>query len=105
MCCGGDVSMESALSEAAQLFKVLGNESRLRLLHLLSREARTVGSLVAVTGMSQPLVSQHLRTLKQSGLVITERRGREVMYHLADHHVAHVVDDAIAHAQEDKGRV
>lgn len=92
---------DAALSAAAQLFKVLGHESRLQLLVLLNETPRTVGALEVATGMSQPLVSQHLRLLRQSGLVTAERLGREVRYHVADRHVAHVVADALAHARED----
>lgn len=92
--------MEPGIAEAAALFKVLGSESRLGLLRLIGAEARTVGALVEATGMSQPLVSQHLRTLRQAGLVATSRSGKEVVYHLADLHVAHVVADALAHVQE-----
>lgn len=95
------MSEEPGLDAAAQLFKVLGNESRLWLLRLLGREPRTVGALVTATGMSQPLVSQHLRTLKQAGLVATERRGKEVEYQLADQHVSHVVEDAVTHVLEE----
>ena len=91
---------EPGLAEAVQLFKVLGSESRLGLLRLIGAEPRTVGVLVEATGMSQPLVSQHLRTLRQVGLVTTSRTGREVTYALADRHVAHVIEDALAHVQE-----
>lgn len=91
---------KTGLSLAAQLFKVLGNESRLWILRLLGEEPRTVSALVAVTGLSQPLVSQHLRTLRQSGLVAGARRGHEVIYRLADTHVAHIIGDALAHVQE-----
>lgn len=94
------MSDEPGLSTAAQLFKVLGNESRLWLVRLIGQDPQTVGALVETTGMSQPLVSQHLRTLKQAGLVAAQRQGKEVAYHLADQHVSHVVDDAITHAQE-----
>ncbi|WP_226924740.1 ArsR/SmtB family transcription factor [Georgenia satyanarayanai] len=95
---------EPGLADAAQLFKVLGNESRLRLLRLVGQEPRTVGALVEVAAMSQPLVSQHLRTLRQAGLVAAQRSGREVVYSLADRHVEHVVDDALAHVQEPVAR-
>ena len=92
--------MEPALVDAAQLFKVLGHESRLWLLHLLAASPRTVGALTEATGMSQPLVSQHLRTLRQVGLVEAHRDGREVTYEVSDRHVAHVVEDALAHVRE-----
>ena len=91
---------EPGLAEAAQLFKVLGNESRLGLLQLIGAEPRTVGALVEATGMSQPLVSQHLRTLRQGGLVTASRAGKEVTYRLVDLHVAHVIADALAHVRE-----
>jgi DNA-binding transcriptional ArsR family regulator len=94
---------DAALTAAAQLFKVLGHESRLQLLVLLNAAPHTVGALEDATGMSQPLVSQHLRLLRQSGLVTAERSGREVRYHVADRHVAHVVADALEHARESDG--
>jgi DNA-binding transcriptional ArsR family regulator len=64
------------VADADQLFKVLGSESRLRLLLLLGERPRTVGALEEATEMSQPLVSQHLRTLRQIGLVTATRRGK-----------------------------
>lgn len=94
------MDVEPGLAEAAQLFKVLGNESRLGLLRLIDAEPRTVGALTDATGMSQPLVSQHLRTLRQAGLVAASKAGKEVTYRLADLHVAHVVADALIHVQE-----
>jgi ArsR family transcriptional regulator, zinc-responsive transcriptional repressor len=88
------------LTAAAQLFKVLGSESRLRLLRLLEEPGRTVGELVEITGLSQPLVSQHLRTLRHADLVTSDRRGKQVVYRVADQHVLHVVSDAFAHVHE-----
>lgn len=91
---------EQGLAAAAQLFKVLGSESRLLLLRLIGQESRTVGALAEASGLSQPLVSQHLRTLRQAGLVTATRSGKEVTYRVADLHVSHVVDDALAHVRE-----
>ncbi len=68
-----------------------------------------MSALVQRSEMSQPLVSQHLRTLRQAGIVTVSRAGREAIYQLADHHIAHVVDDAITHVLEedasDKGEI
>ena len=94
---------EAGLVEAAQLFRVLGSESRLRILLLLSAGSRTVGALAEATEMSQPLVSQHLRTLRQGGLVTAVRNGKEMTYRLADQHVSHVISDALTHVQEPSG--
>lgn len=91
---------QAGIDRAAELFKVLGNGSRLSLLLLLSEDQRTVGALTEATAMSQPLVSQHLRTLRQTGLVTAERQGREVIYRVTDAHVRHVITDALAHVQE-----
>lgn len=91
---------DAGLTEAAELFKVLGNASRLQLLWLLGEQPRTVGALVEATGISQPLASQHLRTLRQSDLVVPTRSGKEVTYHLTDEHVSHVIADALAHVRE-----
>nr|WP_269329685.1 metalloregulator ArsR/SmtB family transcription factor [Kineosporia babensis] len=85
------------------MFKVLGNESRLWLLRLIGEQQRTVGELAQLTGLSQPLVSQHLRSLRQGGLVTAERSGKEMFYDIADTHVTHVVADAVSHVLEDPG--
>jgi ArsR family transcriptional regulator, zinc-responsive transcriptional repressor len=88
------------LDAAADLFRALSSISRLRLLRLLAQERATVGSLAERSGLSQPLVSQHLRTLRNAGLVSVERSGREARYAIADEHVAHIVEDAVLHAGE-----
>ncbi len=56
--------------------------------------------LVAETGQSQPLVSQHLRVLRAARLIRVDTRGRERVYSLTDDHVAHIVSDAIRHTAE-----
>lgn len=94
------MSPDVGLAEAAELFKVLGNESRLRLVRLLAEQPRTVGALSELTGMSQPLVSQHLRTLRQAELVTATRHGKEVTYQVSDEHVTHVIEDAFVHVHE-----
>lgn len=100
MCHAERVRSQPGLTEAAQLFKVLGSEPRLILLQLLADEPRTVSTLVEASGMSQPLVSQHLRTLRRTNLVVARRHGKEVVYQVADLHVTHVIQDAVAHVLE-----
>jgi DNA-binding transcriptional ArsR family regulator len=92
--------MTEDLEAAAELFKALSSASRLSLLRLLAEGTATVGSLAERSELSQPLVSQHLRTLRAAGLVSVERVGREAHYSVADTHVSHIVDDAIQHALE-----
>jgi ArsR family transcriptional regulator len=92
---------DPALRPATELFKALGNPLRLAIVTELGDGPRCVHDLVTALGASQPLVSQHLRVLRTANLVATERRGREVAYTLADAHVAHIVSDAIHHANEE----
>jgi len=92
---------DEGIAKAAELFKALSSPSRLTILQLLSAEPSTVSRLVSATGLSQPLVSQHLKNLRAANVVTVNRVGREATYDLADRHIAHVVEDAISHALED----
>ena len=92
--------MNEDLEPAAELFKALSSSSRLRLLRILAGGTSTVGQLAEQSQLSQPLVSQHLRTLRSAGLVSVQRIGREAHYDVADEHVSHIVDDAVQHALE-----
>lgn len=102
VCKNETVTQQTHLTAAAKLFKTLGNESRLLLLRLLDEEPRTVSALAEASGLSQPLVSQHLRTLKQVKLVTASRNGKEITYQVCDHHVTHIIADTLTHAAEDK---
>ena len=72
--------MASNYALAALRFRALGDETRLRLLELLTTGEQTVGDLMDATGLGQSLVSHHLRTLRQAALVATRREGRWVHY-------------------------
>ena len=89
----------SEVVAAAELFKALASPLRVQLLLHLEQPV-TVTQLVTSVGATQPLISQHLRVLRTSGLVTVTRRGREAYYVIADEHVGHVVHDAVAHAGE-----
>lgn len=104
---GGDAEGEAlrrvdaaAYEPAAALLKALVAPLRLALVDLLTDGPRCVHELVEALDVPQPLVSQHLKVLRSAGLVATTRRGREMVYRLADEHVSHVVRDAVAHAGE-----
>ncbi len=91
---------EHVMGPATELLKALANPLRLAIVVELSVAPRCVHELVETVEVAQPLVSQHLRVLRQARLVATERRGREIVYSLTDEHVAHIVGDAIHHAEE-----
>ena len=89
---------------ATELLKALANPLRLAIVVELQQGPRCVHELVETLEASQPLVSQHLRVLRQARLVASERQGREIVYSLSDEHVAHIVGDAINHAEEAQQR-
>ena len=93
------------LEKAADLLKALAAPVRLAVVSELAAGHRCVHELqdrLSARGrvVSQPLLSQHLKVLRDAGLVIATRRGQERTYALADAHVAHIVTDAVNHAHE-----
>jgi ArsR family transcriptional regulator, zinc-responsive transcriptional repressor len=89
------------LDAAGELLRALAAPVRIAIVLQLRESHRCVHELVEALGVPQPLVSQHLKILKAAGVVTGERSGREVLYRLADHHLAHIVVDAVAHAGEE----
>jgi DNA-binding transcriptional ArsR family regulator len=90
----------SDLEEAAALLKAFGNPLRLAILLELRDGEQCVHDLVTALDAAQPLVSQHLKVLKGAGVLEGRRRGKEMVYSIADEHVTHIALDAIAHANE-----
>ncbi len=72
--------MRAARSGVAQVFRALGDDTRLRILGLLGVREACVCELVELLGISQPAVSEHLRRLRDAGLVEDERCGVWVFY-------------------------
>ncbi|MCD2186509.1 ArsR/SmtB family transcription factor [Actinomycetospora soli] len=89
------------LEAAGELLRALAAPVRIAVVMQLRVSPRCVHELVDTLGVTQPLISQHLRVLKAAGVVRGERRGREVVYRLVDDHLAHIVVDAVEHVQED----
>ena len=91
-----------AFEAAGELLRVLAAPARLAIVMELAEQPRFVHELVERLGMSQPLVSQHLRVLRGARLVGVERQGRGAVYSLTDQHVAHIVTDAVQHSGEEQ---
>lgn len=94
---------DEAAARTIDMFRALAHPLRLALVRELAHGDRAVHELVDALAVPQPRVSQHLGVLRGARLVRTERQGREVRYHLTDHHVAHIVTDAVQHAAEHGG--
>ncbi len=84
----------------ADMFRLLGDPTRLRIVLATAGAPLAVGAIATTLGLSQSLVSHHLRLLRGARLVRHERKGREIHYQIHDHHVACVIDDMIAHVRE-----
>ncbi|AZZ81671.1 MULTISPECIES: ArsR/SmtB family transcription factor [Gordonia] len=95
-----DDSDAAAREAAADLLRALASPTRVAIVLSLRERVQCVHELVGHLGLSQPLVSQHLRVLKDAGVVRGHRNGREITYELLDDHVAHIVVDALVHANE-----
>lgn len=87
-------------SGAAELLRALAHPARLHIVVELGEQEHCVHELVDRLGLAQPSVSQHLQVLRAARVVTGRREGREMRYTLADHHIAHIAADAIAHAHE-----
>lgn len=90
----------TTLTAAGDLLRALAAPVRIAIVLELRESERCVHELVAALGVTQPLISQHLRVLKDAGVVSGEKHGREVVYRLVDEHLAHIVVDAVTHAEE-----
>ena len=97
---GSILPLASILVAAGDLLRALAAPVRIAIVLLLRESPRCVHQLVEELAVAQPLISQHLRVLKSTGVVYGERRGREVVYRLVDEHLAHIVIDAVTHAGE-----
>lgn len=88
------------LAEVAELFKAMGDPTRLRLLCTLLSGEFSVGDLAATAGGSQSAISHQLRLLRSLHLVKARRAGKHIFYALADEHVASLVRVAWEHVEE-----
>lgn len=82
---------------------MLGDTTRLRILMFCLGGARPVGEIAESLGLSQTLVSHHLRLLRGARLVRAQRQSKYVFYEVADAHVRDVLDDMSSHVNEASG--
>lgn len=87
-------------TQLADLFRLLGEPNRLRLVVACLDGPRTVGDLTAEVGVSQSLVSQHLRLLRAGRLLKQTRSGRNVFYELPDCHIRTMLTNMMDHVSE-----
>lgn len=91
---------DEVLYRLADLFKVFGDPTRIRILYALSSGELCVCDIAQLLGMTQSAISHQLRVLKQMALVKFRRDGKTVYYSLADAHVATILAQGLDHVQE-----
>ena len=91
---------EEQLYDLAELFKVFGDSTRMRILFVLFEAEVCVCDLAEALNMTVSAISHQLKILKQSKLVKSEKKGRSVFYSLADEHVRRIVEQGMEHILE-----
>ena len=91
---------EGALFDLAELFKVFGDSTRIRILYLLFESEMCVCDIAQLLGMTQSAISHQLQMMKKSKLVKYRRQGKTVFYSLADAHVRAIIGQGMEHISE-----
>lgn len=91
---------EDKLYDLAELFKVFGDSTRIRILYVLFEAEVCVCDLAEALNMTQSAISHQLKILKQSKLVKGRREGKSVFYSLADDHVRTIIAQGREHIEE-----
>ena len=91
---------ETKLYDLAELFKVFGDSTRIRILFVLFEAEVCVCDLAQTLQMTQSAISHQLKILKQSKLVKSRREGKSIFYSLADEHVRGIINLGMEHVEE-----
>ena len=91
---------EETLYDLAELFKVFGDSTRIKILSALFESELCVGDIALLLGLTQTAVSHQLRVLKANKLVKFRREGKIVFYSLSDDHVRRIIDQGMEHIAE-----
>lgn len=91
---------EAVLYDAAELLKVFGDSTRIRIIFVLCQSEMCVCDIAGLLGMTQSAISHQLRVLKQARLVASRREGKAIFYSIADSHVKTIFYHAMEHVME-----
>ena len=88
---------EKQLSAVSEFFKVLGDETRMKIINALAHGELCVSDIAAALEMTQSAVSHQLKLLRMAGQVKARREGKSIYYSLDDQHVIDILDEALIH--------
>ena len=91
---------EKTILDMSDLFKVLSDPTRIRILFALEKQELCVCDISVILNMTQSAISHQLRVLKQANLVTFRKEGKTVFYQLADEHVHLIFNQSIEHIKE-----
>jgi ArsR family transcriptional regulator, lead/cadmium/zinc/bismuth-responsive transcriptional repressor len=91
---------DESLYDLAELFKVFGDATRLKIINALFESEMCVCDIAALLGMNQSAISHQLKVLKQTRLVKYRREGKIVYYSLDDEHIKYIFDQGLIHVKE-----
>lgn len=95
-----DIPDLDVLFELADLFKVFGDSTRLRIMYIISDTEMSVLSIAEALNMEQSTISHQLRVLRQNKLVKVRREGKQIYYTLDDDHVKRIIEMGLDHVLE-----
>ena len=95
-----DIPDLDVLFELADLFKVFGDSTRLRIMYIISDTEMSVLSIAESLNMEQSTISHQLRVLRQNKLVKVRREGKQIYYTLDDDHVKRIIEMGLDHVLE-----
>ncbi|MBF0120711.1 MAG: winged helix-turn-helix transcriptional regulator [Desulfobacterales bacterium] len=91
---------DKVLFDLAEIFKILGEPTRVKILHALSKEELCVCDIASLLNSKQSAISHQLRLLRAAKIVKFRKEGKMVYYSLDDEHIANLFDEGIRHVEE-----
>lgn len=95
-----ELELDDYIEDMADLFKILGDKTRTKILSVLQKQELNVSSISELVGLPISAVSHQLRTLRQAKLIKPKKVGKEVFYSLDDEHVSLIFKCALEHVKE-----
>lgn len=95
-----EITSDERVVPLADLFRLLGDPTRLRIVLACVEQKRAVGAIAQGLGLSASLVSHHLRLLRAARIVRAERQGKQVFYVAADRHISAMLGELLEHVAE-----
>ena len=99
-----ELPTDELLYDLADLFKIFGDTTRMRILYALLESEMCVCAITECLGMTQPAISHQLKILKNAKLVGNRREGKTIYYFLSDDHVSTILAQGFEHLMEERNR-